>query len=350
MRIAIVGAGVSGLVAAHLLHARARGRPCSRPARTRAATRTRSASTPPTRPTDVDTGFIVFNDRNYPQLRAAARRGSASPRQPSQMSFGGQRRGAATSSTRARRRTGCSPSARNLVSPALPPHARRPRCASNREARALLALASDDPSLARLARARSASRAPFVERLIVPAGRRRLVGRPAPDVELPGALPRRVLRQPRDARAARPAAAGATVTRRLAAATSRRSSRPFARPHPRSRRRSRAIRAPRRPRDGHAARRRARALRPGRASPPTPTRRWRMLADATRRASTSCSARSPTSPTRRCCTPTRALLPRRRRAWASWNYHLLDAPAGRPTVTYHMNRLQSLRRATASSA
>ena len=38
----------------------------------------------------------------------------------------------------------------------------------------------------------------------------------------------------------------------------------------------------------------------------------------------------------------RSLLPRRRRAWASWNYHLLEQPAGRPTVTYHMNRLQSL--------
>ena len=37
------------------------------------------------------------------------------------------------------------------------------------------------------------------------------------------------------------------------------------------------------------------------------------------------------------------LLPRRRRAWASWNYHLLDEPIGKPTVTYHMNRLQSLR-------
>ncbi len=37
------------------------------------------------------------------------------------------------------------------------------------------------------------------------------------------------------------------------------------------------------------------------------------------------------------------LLPRRRRAWASWNYHLLDRPFDRPTVTYHMNRLQSLR-------
>jgi predicted NAD/FAD-binding protein len=37
------------------------------------------------------------------------------------------------------------------------------------------------------------------------------------------------------------------------------------------------------------------------------------------------------------------LLPRRRRAWASWNYHLLPEPTGLTTVTYHMNRLQSLR-------
>lgn len=36
------------------------------------------------------------------------------------------------------------------------------------------------------------------------------------------------------------------------------------------------------------------------------------------------------------------VLPKRRRAWASWNYHLLDQPLGRSAVTYHMNRLQSL--------
>jgi predicted NAD/FAD-binding protein len=39
----------------------------------------------------------------------------------------------------------------------------------------------------------------------------------------------------------------------------------------------------------------------------------------------------------------RRMLPRRRRAWASWNYHLLQAPTGKPTLTYHMNALQSLR-------
>ena len=37
-----------------------------------------------------------------------------------------------------------------------------------------------------------------------------------------------------------------------------------------------------------------------------------------------------------------SLLPRRRAAWASWNYHLPDEPAGRTTLTYDMNRLQSL--------
>ena len=37
-----------------------------------------------------------------------------------------------------------------------------------------------------------------------------------------------------------------------------------------------------------------------------------------------------------------SLMPKRRSAWASWNYHLIDQPTARTTVTYHMNRLQSL--------
>jgi uncharacterized protein len=36
------------------------------------------------------------------------------------------------------------------------------------------------------------------------------------------------------------------------------------------------------------------------------------------------------------------LMPRRRAAWASWNYHLADQPIGRTALTYDMNRLQSL--------
>lgn len=37
-----------------------------------------------------------------------------------------------------------------------------------------------------------------------------------------------------------------------------------------------------------------------------------------------------------------SLMPRRRAAWASWNYHLLDNPSERSTVTYWMNNLQPL--------
>jgi len=36
------------------------------------------------------------------------------------------------------------------------------------------------------------------------------------------------------------------------------------------------------------------------------------------------------------------VLPRRRRAWASWNYHVLPGASGRAAVTYHMNQLQRL--------
>jgi len=36
------------------------------------------------------------------------------------------------------------------------------------------------------------------------------------------------------------------------------------------------------------------------------------------------------------------LMPRRRRAWASWNYHVPAPPSDLPTVTYWMNNLQGL--------
>ena len=40
------------------------------------------------------------------------------------------------------------------------------------------------------------------------------------------------------------------------------------------------------------------------------------------------------------------MLPDRRRAWASWNYRLPRNGSAKPTVTYYMNRLQSLDTAT----
>lgn len=40
-----------------------------------------------------------------------------------------------------------------------------------------------------------------------------------------------------------------------------------------------------------------------------------------------------------------SVMPRARRAWAAWNFHLPAAPAAAPTVTYWMNALQGLRTA-----
>ncbi len=36
------------------------------------------------------------------------------------------------------------------------------------------------------------------------------------------------------------------------------------------------------------------------------------------------------------------LMPRRRKAWAAWNYHVSEERSGHASVTYHMNTLQSL--------
>ena len=103
-----------------------------------------------------------------------------------------------------------------------------------------------------------------------------------------------------------------------------------------------ADRALRGPRGGDPAGRRARALRRGDRGRALRPGAGHARRPERRRAR---GARRDPLPaaTRPCSTPTRSLLPRRRRAWASWNYHLQDEPTGRTTVTYHMNRLQSLR-------
>lgn len=85
MRIAIVGAGVSGLVAAHLLHAR--HEIVVYEAGDYAGGHTNTIRVDTAHETHhVDTGFIVMNDRNYPNFtRLLDRLGVA--RQPTHMSF-----------------------------------------------------------------------------------------------------------------------------------------------------------------------------------------------------------------------------------------------------------------------
>ena len=162
-----------------------------------------------------------------------------------------------------------------------------------------------------------------------------LVRRPAPDGDVPGALPRRVLRQPRDARAARPPAVARS--RRLASLR-RGADRDVRRPHPAGHPGA-AIERPTTA-SRSAARRRRRSASTTSWSPRTPTRRSRCSPTPTTRARV--LGAIPYQRNEAVLHTDAALLPRRRRAWASWNYHLLDEPAGGPTVTYHMNRLQSL--------
>src|ERR1700742_346781 len=92
MKIAIVGTGVSGLVAAHHLHRQHEITVYEAAARIGGHTHTVTVPDPGGRgeaggaPVAIDTGFIVFNDRNYPNFEALlAELGVAS--RPSRMSF-----------------------------------------------------------------------------------------------------------------------------------------------------------------------------------------------------------------------------------------------------------------------
>src|SRR5579875_1922496 len=85
MRVAIVGAGVSGLTTAHLLHRAHELTVFEAADYAGGHTNTVRVDTP-NETHHVDTGFIVFNDRNYPQFeRLLAKLGVAW--QPSTMSF-----------------------------------------------------------------------------------------------------------------------------------------------------------------------------------------------------------------------------------------------------------------------
>src|SRR3954463_8476472 len=85
MRIAIVGAGVSGLVAAHLLQPRHEVTVFEEGPRAGGHTNTVRVDTAD-ETLHVDTGFIVYNDRNYPHFeRLLDELGVAT--QPSEMNF-----------------------------------------------------------------------------------------------------------------------------------------------------------------------------------------------------------------------------------------------------------------------
>src|SRR3954469_21039129 len=162
MRIAIVGAGVSGLVCAHLLHERHDVTVFEAAAYPGGHTKTVRVDTSD-ETLHVDTGFIVYNDRNYPSFERLLERLGVAGR-PSTMSF---------SVSAADEDFEYASTPRGLL--AQPGNLTRPAFVRmlgeyvrfNRDARALLADGDDRVSLGDWLGERGYSRS-FVDRLIVP--------------------------------------------------------------------------------------------------------------------------------------------------------------------------------------
>jgi uncharacterized protein len=328
MRIAVIGAGVSGLVAAHLLH------------RTHEVTVFEAGSyagghtnTVTVGEHHVDTGFIVFNDRNYPSFeRLLARLGV--PWQPSEMSFSVsdergdfEYNGSSPNGLFAKRAHLVTPWFHRMIADLV---------RFNRDARALLA-SRDDPSVEDWLATRGYSR-PFVERLIVPQAAAVWSADPAQMATFPARFMAEFFANHgmlgfRDRPRWRTIKGG-----------SRRYVEAIVRPWRDRLRLDAPVTAVRRHDDHVTVTTRAAGDERFDAVviAAHADQALAMLEDPSDRERGILGA-FPYQPNEAVLHTDRALLPRRRRAWASWNYHLLDEPGNLPTVTYHMNRLQSLK-------
>ncbi len=335
MRIAVIGAGVSGLVAAHLLHDRHEVTVFEAAGYAGGHTNTIRVDTP-NETHEVDTGFIVFNDRNYPSFdRLLARLGVAW--QPSTMSFSVsdgtgdfEYSGASANGLFANRRHLVTPSFHRMVADL---------ARFNRAARELLSpdSAASGPLLGEWLERQRFSRA-FIERLIVPqasavwsADPRQMWTFPARFLAeffdhhgMLGLRDRPRWRTIRGGSRRYVEALIARFTGRLrlstpVASVARGPDHVLVRPH------------------GGDAERFDEVILATHSD-----QALALLADATDRERELLGA-VPYQRNEAVLHTDVGMLPRRRRAWASWNYHLQREPAGRATVTYHMNRLQSLR-------
>ncbi|ADB53137.1 NAD(P)/FAD-dependent oxidoreductase [Conexibacter woesei] len=339
MKIAIIGGGVSGLVAAHLLHRTGvhdvtlfeRGDQLGGHAHTVEVEDERGASHA------VDTGFIVHNDRNYPCFqRLLEQLGVAT--QPAPMSFGVadavgdfEYNGASPNGLYAKRAHLVTPWFQRMVADLV---------RFNREARELLGTSAGewDPSLREYLAARRYSDA-FVERLIVPQASAVW----SADPEQLWRFPARFLVEffdnhgmlgLRDRPQWRTIDGGSRrYVEAIAARLGERRVRVATPVEAVSRHPDRVEVTPR----GCAPERFDHVVIAAHAD-----QALRLLSDPRERELELLGA-FPYQRNDVVLHTDRGLLPRRRRAWASWNYHLTERATGRPTVTYHLNRLQALR-------
>jgi uncharacterized protein len=333
MRLAVVGAGVSGLVAAHLLAPEHEVHVFEAQAYAGGHTNTVRVDTP-NETQWVDTGFIVFNDRNYPRFeRLLQRLGVAG--QSSDMSFAvsdtrGDFEYASTSPNGlfAKRAHLATPSFHRMLADLV---------RFQREARALLASGGEGPSLGHFLDERRYSRA-FVERLIVPQA----AAVWSADPRQMWSFPARFLIEFFDNHGMlglrdRPkwrTIVGGSHRYVEALVGSWRARLWLSSPVESVARFDDHVEVTPRGRSAERFDHVVMATHSDQA--------LSVLADASDRERDLLRA-IPYQPNEAVLHTDARMLPRRRRAWASWNYHLLDEPTGKPTVTYHMNRLQSLR-------
>jgi predicted NAD/FAD-binding protein len=332
MRIAIVGAGVSGLVVAHLLHRDHEITVFEAADYAGGHTNTVRVDTPK-ESLNVDTGFIVFNDRNYPLFeRLLARLDVAW--QPSTMSFSvSDEHGDFEYSSGSP--NGLFAKRQHLLAPAfhrMVVDLRR----FNRAARQLLVEGGEDISLGDWLERQRFSRA-FVDRMIVP----QMAAVWSADPEQRWRFPARFLAEFFDNHGmlsftGRP-------QWRTVAGGSVRYVEALIRPFSSRVRLNSAVHAVRRAADHVEVT--ARGREPERFDEVVfathSDQALSLIADPTE-LEREILGSIPYQPNEAVLHTDTRLLPRRRRAWASWNYHLLEQPSRRTTITYHMNRLQSL--------
>jgi predicted NAD/FAD-binding protein len=331
MKIAIVGTGISGLVAAHRLHTRHELTIFEADGRIGGHTNTVPVAGEDA--TDwVDTGFIVFNDRNYPRFEALLDELGVES-QPSRMSF-------SVSDGRGRFEYSGTPLGlfarpRHLLDPSFLRMLRDWR-RFNREARSLIGLNGTAPSLGRWLEERGFSEH-FIERLIVPQASAVWSADPEQMWSFPASFMAEFfdnhgMYSLRDRPRWRTVSGG-------------------------SRRYVEAIAAPWR----HRVRLRAAVRRIERLDGAVrieadgcETEAFDEVVIATHSDQALAMLVDPSAAEREIlgAIPYRrneavlhsdaSLMPRRRAAWASWNFHLGERPAAGSTVTYWMNNLQRL--------
>ena len=332
MKLAVVGAGISGLVCAHLLHDEHDLTVFE--ASDYAGGHTHTVRVDTSDETHwVDTGFIVLNDRTYPRFeRLLAGIGVATQR--SNMSFSVsdgknfEYNGASANGLFARRSNLARPSFHRMILDLL---------RFNREARSLIGLNGSGPSLGEFLHEGRYS-PQFVQRLIVPQASAVWSADPRRMWEFPASmLAEFFANHGMFGLADRP-------TWLTVKGGSARYVEAIARPLGERLRLSSPVRRIERFDDRVE-------ITPAGGEPESfdevvlavhSDQALRMLCDPSA-AEAEVLGAIPYQPNDTVLHTDRAMLPRRRRAWASWNFHLQDRPASRTTVTYHMNRLQALR-------